>query len=366
MIKLISGKFFAFIFASLLLLSLVFNSHLYAQTTTAPTVKLPQMSAGSNVDITNPVDSDLFVAGEQVDVDTSVSGDVYAAGRQVNLKGIIDGDLIVAGGEVNISGEVRGNLIMAGGKVNLANTAVISGYILGAGNDVTLAGVSNGPARLAGSNVTLTNNAQVGGDLEVYTNQANIDPAAQIQGQRRISETPENQRQNQNWTPGQFADEFSAFNLFLFLAQALVLLVLLRLLSNRTQNLLDPAFDSPLAVFGWGLVRLLIIPFLILLLFFTVIGIPLGLLATVIYGIGLYLATLVSGLVLGRWLYQKKWINNDSIYLQGLIGYLILFIIGFIPFIGPLIKFVAFLFGLGFIFVWEKSLFAKKPGLIKT
>ncbi len=363
-------KTFSIILFQLLIFSLILPHNLFAQTkkiaaltpTPTPTISkpvLPQMSAGKVTNITSPVDRDLFAAGSQVSVDTTVSGDAYVAGSEVNIKGRLNGNLIVAGGTVTISGTVSKNLIIAGGQVIIDKSAVINGYVLGAGNELTVSGTVNGPARFAGNSFSLTNTAQIAGDLEVYSESSNIDPAAKILGEKRITQAPQPQAQARN-IPSRVGSEFSAFNLFLFLSQILVLIVLIRILAPFIFTLVDSTLKSPLAALGWGLIRLIILPFLALILLITIIGIPLGILTIFFYGLGLYLSVLISGMAVGRWLFQRKWINNENFYLQSIVGYLIIFILGWIPFVGPIIKFVALLFGLGLIFQWEKSLFSKK------
>lgn len=363
-----TAKLFTKIFSSAFILLILFlfifskNSLAITPTPTPSVVKavLPQITAGETTIINTPVDRDLFVAGRQVDINTNVSGDAYIAGGQVNIKGQVNGNLIIAGGNVTVSGIVKRNLIIAGGQVNVEKSAIIDGYILGAGNELIVSGTVNGPARFASNSFVISNTAQIIGDLEVYANDSNIDPGAKILGQKRISQPPQSEVQPRPNLSNRLGDQFSAFNLFLFLAQILVLIVLIRILIPHLLNFIDPLLNSPLNMLGWGLIRLVVLPFLAIILFLTIIGIPLGVLTIFIYGLGLYLSTLISGVALGRWLFQKKWINNENLYLQSVVGYLIIFIIGWIPFIGIIIKFIALLFGLGIIFQWEKSLFNKK------
>jgi cytoskeletal protein CcmA (bactofilin family) len=335
-----------------------------AQTPTATpsgTAILPEMKAGQDVTINTPVNTDLFAAGRRVTIDTTVNGDVYVAGGQVNIKGTVNQNLVVAGGEVTVSGVVNKNLIIAGGQVIIDKTATISGYILGAGDQLNYSGQSFGPARFAGNNIQINNGSTIGGDLEIYSNSSSIDPGARVVGARRISAPPQS---SQPARRPSFANNFSAFTFIFFLAQLLVLFLLLRLVGENIKKFIEPTISSPLSSLGWGLVSLIIIPFVILLLFVTVIGIPLGALTLVFYILGLYFATLVFSIILGYWLYKRHWIANESIYLHAFIGYLILTVISFIPFVGPIVRFLAFLIGLGAIFQWERNLLFKRSQTI--
>jgi hypothetical protein len=349
-------------FALCLFLSLIFVSPINAQakkSTPSPTPSkalLPQMVAEENVIINSPVNSDLFVAGSKISLEATASGNVYVAGGEVDIKNTINEDLIVAGGVVNISGTIGKNLIIAGGQVNIDPSANIGGYVLGGANQAKISGKINGPVRFGANNFNLTNTASVNGDLEVYSKENSIDSAAKVTGEKRVTkiETPENQ------TGLNFRDlsqkAFSALSFFAFISQLLVLFLIIRIFGEKLVPAISEALAHPFSYLGHGLIALVIIPILVILLLVTVVGVPLAIIITVIYLLSTYLATLLSAVFIGNWLFNKKWINSTNLYLQSFIGYFILFIIGFIPFLGPVVKFLAFLLGLGIIFQWQRSL----------
>jgi hypothetical protein len=75
----------------------------------------------------------------------------------------------------------------------------------------------------------------------------------------------------------------------------------------------------------------------------TVIGIPLGLISFVIYGLLIYLSKIPAAL----WIGEKILKNEEKPYLPMVLGILILLLVGFIPYLGKFVSFVAIFFGIG-------------------
>lgn len=325
--------------------------------TPSPKAVLPEMISGQKVTINTPVNRDLFTAGSQVSLEATVSGDVYVAGGEVDIKNTINENLIVAGGKVNISGTVNKNLIVAGGQINLEPSAVINGYVLGASNLANISGKINGPVKFAGNTINVSNNSVINGDLEIYSRQSNIDPSSQISGEKRISHVDLPEQSQQPKIRNAVQNLFSAASFFYFLAQLLVLFLIIRIFGKNLSSAISNVIKKPLPVLGQGLVGLIIIPFVVILLMVTIIGIPLGVITGIGYGLSLYFASIIGAIFIGQWFFERKWVINQNLYIQAFIGYIVLFAIGFIPVVGPIFKFIAFLLGLGLIFQWEKSWF---------
>jgi hypothetical protein len=321
-----------------------------AVVTPTPTVmlaaKLPTFVVGQNNTISNPIVGDLMVAGGQNKISTTVNGDTYIAGGQIDVGGNITGNLIVAGGTVTISGNINKNLIVAGGQVMLDNLSTVNGYVLVAGGKVDLQGKVLGSVKIGASNLSMGEAATIGGNLEADVAQSNISSNAKISGTKTVnihetkrSETQVTQKKNMNVVSGIYG----------FLSKLVVLLVLVKLFS-RTARFKNLQLDSFWSELGWGLIILIVAPFLSLILMITVVGIPLSLLMIALYLVLLYLSSIVVSIAIGKMITDKKILKIDNVYLQGIVGLLLLTLIKLIPFIGGLVSMVVVILGLGILY----------------
>lgn len=91
----------------------------------------------------------------------------------------------------------------------------------------------------------------------------------------------------------------------------------------------DLLVKEPLPIVLGGMVSFILVPIVSLLLFLTVIALPLGILSLIMYFIVVYLSPVIMGIVLGRIILKKK-----NPYLQLLVGRLIVRLLSLLPMIG--------------------------------
>ena len=106
-----------------------------------------------------------------------VSDDLYASAGRVDMAGLVRGDLIAAGGEINLSGSVRGDVVAAGGRVRI--TGNVSGDVRAAGGQVSLQGVAAEDVLAAGGEVTVARRGRIGGDLVFSAGRMTMDGRVQ-------------------------------------------------------------------------------------------------------------------------------------------------------------------------------------------
>ena len=125
-------------------------------------------------------------------------------------------------------------------------------------------------------------------------------------------------------------------------------LVLMYLMPVQWKALTSGTIQKPLHVFLYGLGAVVITLILAVLLLFTVIGIPLSLLALSVLGISALIAPLIVSSALGTWIcsLMKKEVSAVVAYI---LGFIVLLILSLIPFIGIIVVFVAVLMGIGTI-----------------
>lgn len=310
--------------------------------------------ASDNQVIDKPIDGDLMVGGGQIKISSNIQGDVYAGGGQIEIGGVINGNLIVGGGNIVISGKVLKNVIVGGGQVKFDNTANIGGYVLAGGGKVDLLGQFAGPVKVGARDLMVGEKAVINGNLEADIASAEVSPTSKIEGVKKIQ--IHEIKQNEKQVIGRkFA--FSR-EIFTFLSRLVLVLVLVKLLGKKMVSTdIKKSFWSNV---GLGLIVLVVTPFLMLMLLISFIGIPLSGIILLLYILFLSLSGVVTSILMGNFVYQKGYIKNENLYIQGIVGLFLLSVLGLIPFVGAIVKLISLVFGLGIIFNGLRNNFSNK------
>ncbi len=321
----------------------VVNSSLYA--------------SGNTIDIAGVVNGDIYCAGQNVVVSGTVDGDVICAGQNVTVSGTVRGSVRLAGQTVTVSGRVTGSASLAGQTVTvpskgsigrdvgiMASTTTLSGEV---GRDVAFAGEGLTVSGTVGRNVqarldqlTLADGAQVGGNV-AYTSANKVQQAASAQVAGTVVQT-QPPVSSPVWAVS-FIAGLWLFIIYLFFALLLVALVLVLVWPQVFHQATGYARRHMGKTFLVGLVASIVVPAVLLVLVFTVIGIPLALFAGLVWVLVTLLAWPFAGYLLGRLVLRR---STNAIVIM-LTGTALLLVISLIPFVGPLVALVGFWFGLG-------------------
>ena len=328
--------------------------------------------SGENIVIDDVVEEDVYIAGGNVLISGTVIGDVVVAGGRVEVSGNITEDLTVAAGEIIITGSVgddiraaAGNLTFSGdvendlalltGDTTIGREALVGGVLAFSSGQMEMLG--NVTSDLTGSAGTLALGGHVGGDAELQSGNFAVLPDARIEGDLSYT-APERIEIPEGAVGGEIyynmvsdgEEELGAF-VFLwwiasYLALVLIGLVALAIWPDRMQRLARKTSERPGKAFLTGIV-IVIAAFLISVLFMlTIIGIPFGLIILILTIILLYVAKIITGLWLGKWMFakmgrvQKPWVELVS-------GLFVLLLVSAIPIIGWLVSLVATLIPVG-------------------
>lgn len=336
-----------------------------------------EFKSGSTVSIPSgsTVPDDLFAFAQNVDVSGTIDGDLVASGGSLTLSGTTTQDAIVGGGQVTITGRVGRNLLAAGGNLQVSgpvsNNAVIAGGTVtlsskgSVGRDLTASGgnlrVEGSVARnlnAGGGQVTI--NGKVGGNVMANAQTLSIGPNAVIQGDlvyksaKKADIAPGAQIRGRTIyhpiTPTHRRARPVMKALFWvgsFLAMFLVGILLIALAPAAAAGSADRMISRPWISLLIGFIILVVMPVAIAIIFATLIGIPLALILLAAYLIMLYIARAYAAIGIGRWILARFGSPNASLYLDLLVGLIILWLLTAIPFVGWFIGLLALLFGLG-------------------
>ena len=316
--------------------------------------------AANSVLIAGKVTGDVFAAGQTVRVTGPVGGSVMAAGRDVRVTGDVEGSVWAAGQSVSLSGSVGRNAAAAGQTVVIEETADIGRDLHAAGNTLDVDGDVGGRVSLAaqtaavrgdiggtlrfqGDSLSLGPGARVGGDL-VYRSpeEAEIAAGAEISGKtQKLAPRPRSTREPRK--PRSPVIPAVIFFVTVFACGVIGLAAAPRFFVDAANAVGNRPWWNLLL----GLLALIVLPITAVVVCVTVIGLPLGILALVLWGAALLLSGVPVGTSVGRWLLAKLGSVGPSAYAGLFLGLLLLTLVGFVPYLGGLTKVLTVLFGLG-------------------
>ncbi len=310
---------------------------------------------GTDVTVTVPLPADLTAAGTTLKVFSPVEGDVMLAGATINVAREVGGDLRALGGSISIQDDVTGDLVLGGGAITVSGKAK---DIRIAGATVRVTDGSTGPVTIYGADVFIS--GEFAGDVHVVASnsftigegtviegalkynapqQAAVPATAQING--GVEYTGSSTYLPTIEEAQTFALAGAGVFMLVKLIAALVLTGLLAglfpLFTNRVADRVlgrRPGQFVLLALLGFGI--FVAAPFLILLLLVSFVGIGLAFLLGVLYALLFMLAYVYAAVLAGAAIARFAFKRHTYSWRWALVGVLVLQVIDFIPYMGPI------------------------------
>jgi cytoskeletal protein CcmA (bactofilin family) len=309
-------------------------------------VKGDLAAAGGELRIAAPVSGDLLAVGGMVRLEPAAAQDLYAAGGQVSFDGTVARNARIGGGSVSIGPKARidGNASLAGGRVEMLGS--VRGYLQAAGGRVLIDGRVDGDVEAAAGELELGPQARIGGRLR-YRGGAPLkqDPGAQVQGGIERFEAPVRREAGRRFAV--CAAAFGVWTLGLMLMAAVLVAAL--------PGFFGRVADAARGRFGWsllaGFVALVVVPAAAFALLLTIVGIPFAALAVLGYFALLLLGYVAAGIALGD-AALKRWLAARASHRgwragAAALGVLVIGLLALIPWLGPLVAFLALIAGIG-------------------
>jgi hypothetical protein len=331
-----------------------------------PLIKGPIFKAANSINFQETIDGDVFLLAQDVVVNATISGDLIVVAGQAEIKGIINGDLRVVAGQLNLGALVNDDASLVAGQIKFSPDSSIQKTLTAVAAAIALNGQVQEKVWLGGRNITILNKTQLGNDLKIL-HQAipTIYPQAKISGDlitKQIESEDSNNIRNLVFKKTKLVKKITTLvivqKLVAIFLEILVGILLITLLPILSKKLLKLSQDQPTQTIGWGLLSAISIPIIVILLFISLIGIPLGVLVIILYGFSFYLSRLLASLSLGSNLLKDKKFKKP--YYSLTLGFIILSFLKFIPILGWLVYFVFILNGLGTIILFGKSTFSHR------
>ena len=331
-------------------------------------------AANGEVRILGRLAGDLVAVGDMVLVDGQVDGDMFAVGWTVDLLGPIGDSTRVVGDQVIANTTVDGDLLAAAYRLLILESAVIRGGVAAAAGileiegtvekdlravagEIVLRGAVLGDANVIADRIDLAPGSRIDGDLD-YRTRVPLSPeaAARVAGTVRYKEPS-----------GEDDDGGGVVGSLLFwgwqTGSALLAGMLVVALSRRVVQELVSAIAGETTLGGLlGFGSFLIVPVGAVVVMMTVVGLPIGIIAMLSFGMALYLAKLPIAVWAGEQLLARAGRRDVSPYAAMAVGTLALYLLFEIPWLGGLFWLAATWLGLGAMVLSGRRYLSAKAG----
>lgn len=310
----------------------------------------------NNIVIDNDINSSSLIMGNSVEVDSKIGGSGVIVGNDISLNSTAD-YLVALGTNITYSGKTTDALMVAN-KIVLNESSNISRDITMFASTVEVSGSINRNITIYAKEVIIKD-AQIAGNVKIVADTITIEANAAIIG--RLSHNDDAKITisdvasigsvdtfvSEKHHPETFLDKVK--NSVIGMVNILVVFALLTFFSPKLFNKIDEKRKEIIKNIGLGFIFLLLLPIIILMLIITVFGLSLGVILIAIYLLMVYLSSMITGYLIGSFIWDKLIKKEKRIYLTGVIGILILYTLKLIPVVGIIITVISIMIGVGTI-----------------
>jgi hypothetical protein len=223
-------------------------------------------------------------------------------------------NVVAIGGQITVSGAVEKSVVAVGGSVVLTKTAIVKG------NVISLGGV-----------IVMARDAEVRGDLtEINSNNL----------YETLTTALSSEWEGWSWI-------FAVISLSIFLVILVLALLIAALLPKPVRIVSEAIRENTFKVILCGILGLVLIAPLALLLTISVVGIALIPLEVIFVVCSVLLGFIAVGQLIGAKLFRLLKRSEPGIVRETFWGLVILWLIGWIPYVGWMVKAIAIVIGLG-------------------
>ncbi len=296
--------------------------------------------AGNNVKTTSEIEGLGFIAGNNVSI-SSYQDYLFAAGNNINISGATSKDVFVAGNVINVDSSKIRDLYAAGSNITINSD--LEGSVYAGGNKVVINSIIKGDVTIEAEDITISEETVINGTLK-YPEDAHINIAsgAIITEQKTYKSLD---KETIKVTPVTIIKRI----LFNFISKLIVAFIFFTLCKNLFKNIKKEEKTAghlcKTSAIGLGL--LILVPIVAIILLVTLIGLPVGIISLLLYGILIYLSSIVASYYVGTWVWKKKKTNEYLLLTCSLAAY---YVLANLPVIRGLVVFLALILGLGIFF----------------
>jgi hypothetical protein len=301
----------------------------------------------------------VSVAFDQI-IQGTIFGDVTLLGNTIALRGEMFDDTRIVGNEIYVTGVTNKDLVIVANHVIIENGAIVNGDTLILANNVEVRGqflgetqvtankisVSGslvGPTTLTSQKLTFNSGAKVISDLAYFSPQrAVIESNVEIQKPLNFNQI-ESIKQN-DVVKKLFFGFVSFWSIIKLIATLFVIFILTHLFRIFSQRVVDIMGQKKWLTVLTGLLSFVLIPLVTIILFASLVLIPVSVILGLVFVIMIILLPAMSAIALG-FLYQTHVQKKPRGIVEFNISALFLIVltfVGFVPYVGSVIVYLLY------------------------
>ena len=300
--------------------------------------------ADSSVTIDYPVEGNVFVMTQDLTISGNISGNVFALAQNLKIEstGSIDSTLFVCAENVTIDGTVS-DVFSISSNLTINNNARIMQDITAGGSTLKLGGTIGRNANFAFDEIYVSDSAVILGDLS-YSSRAAAISEDIVSGTTSFKPIEEVKIEPKDIIREKLNDLYT----LLVVSLVIVLIVVYAKFADKEQKIVE---NKLAATFGYGALALILVPFVCLLLFCTILGILPSIVLLLVYlFIIMQVATPLVAIAMAKIICQK--INKNTkgfTLLFSMLLVLAIWVLELIPVLGSIVSLLTAILGLGII-----------------
>ncbi len=310
---------------------------------------------GSDIEISTEIQRDILMISGNIVSDAYIKEDFSAIGRNIIINKDIKEDLRLIGTDIIIKGDLYGDVVILGDKVLISKESEINNKVMFLVSEVIIDGVLMNGGNITASNVVV--NGEIYGDINIDCDKLTFGENGLIKGNLVLNNDVQIDEGKINGSVSYVKKDVSNFNflnlLYKFLAFfifAIVFLLLFKKQFLRTRIILKEHILKSLIA---GIIALIAIPIIGLILFITIIGIPITIVLMMFYFIMIFSSFIIFSFAIGKIL--LNYFSYDNNLLSLIIGLILFILLIKIPVVGGVILLIALLIGSGsFVLLFSK------------
>jgi len=298
--------------------------------------------------IEGTVFGDVTLVGNDILVSGEVFGDTRILANQVTITGVVNKDLVIIANNVVISD----NAIINGDLLVLSNSIYLGGQYLGqnkvTANTIAVHGEIVGSTAMTGQRITFNSGSRVVSEISYFSPQR-----AYVESGSSIEQAPNfNQIESigeNDMVKRVFFSFISFWYIIKLVATFFVILILTQLFKIFSQRVSDTLLEKKWSVLVTGFFATILFPILIIVLFSSLVFIPISIILAFAFGTLLILLPAMTAILIGQ-IYQVYVLKKSRPEVNFNISVLTLIILtffAFIPYIGSAFVYLAYLGAFG-------------------
>src|SRR3989344_71359 len=297
----------------------------------------PYIEVSNDVSIQENKNTDVYVIGDNINVEREIVGDFFAIGKKITINSPIKGSAHLVAEQITINAPISGSLLYVADNVYISSLVEIEKDAYGFTNKLVLDGRIGQSLNLNSKSIS-TISGKIIGDLYYSGSKPEILENSFINGQ--VIETMKNQN----------IESSNRFDLIISkilhsLTIILVGFILFRINKDKLSEIVvsyKTGFARNILI---GIISMILIPIIVIALFVSIIGFPIGLFIIFLAIFAGYFGYVIPALALGQKVFEKRPLG----ILQLITGVLLLDILTVTPIIGSTLSIIIVVSSIGLV-----------------